>query len=61
MQAFVIINNVGMIINAGVNAKNRLMKVYAIKDLFEILVIVSVNLINHVILVSIYLDHENCK
>ena len=53
MQAFVIINNVGMIINAGVNAKNRLMKVYAIKDLFEILVIVSVNLINHVILVSI--------
>ena len=37
---FVIINNVGMMINAGVNAKN-LLKAYAIIDLFGILVIVS--------------------
>ena len=45
---FVIINNVGikivgMMINAGVNAKNWLIKAYAIKDLFGILVIVSAN------------------
>ena len=45
---FVIINNVGMIINAGANAKNWLIKAYAIKDLFGILVIVSVNAINPV-------------
>ena len=45
---FVIINNVGMIINAGANAKNWLIKAYAIKDLFGILVIVSVNVINPV-------------
>ena len=51
--AFVIINNVQMMINAGVNTRNRLIKVYAIKDLFGILVIVSVNVINPVILVSI--------
>ena len=37
---FVIINNVRMMINAGVNAKNCL-KAYAIIDLFGILVIVS--------------------
>ena len=54
MQAFVIINNVGMIINAGVNAKNWLIKVYAAKDLFRILVTASTNVINHVMLVSIY-------
>ena len=45
---FVIINDVGikivgMMINAGVNAKNWLIKAYAIKDLFGILVIVSAN------------------
>ena len=50
---FVIINNVGVVINAGVNANNRLIKTYAIKDLFGILVIVSANVINPVILVSI--------
>ena len=50
---FVIINNVGMRINAGANEKNWLMKAYAIKDSFGILVIVSVNFINPVILVSI--------
>ena len=61
MQVFVTINNVGTKINAGVNAKNWLIKVCAIKDLFGILVIVSVNVINRVILVSEYLDYENCK
>ena len=54
MQAFVIINNFGMMINAGVNAKNKLTMVYVIRNLFGILVIVNVNTINHVILVSIY-------
>ena len=53
MQVFVIINNIGTMINADVNAKNSLIKVYVIKDLFEILAIVSVNVINHVMLVSI--------
>ena len=50
---FELINNVGMIINAGVNAKNLFVKLHAIKDLFGILVIVSANVINPVILVSI--------
>ena len=50
---FVVINNVGMMINADVNAKNWLIKAYAIKDLFGIPVIVSTNVINPVILVSI--------
>ena len=42
-----------MMINASVNAKNQLIKVYAIRDLFGILVIVNANAINHVILVII--------
>ena len=50
---FVIINNVGMTINAGVNANNWFRKAYAIKNLFWILVILSVNVINFMILVSI--------
>ena len=50
---FVIIDNFGMMINAVVNAKNWLIKVDAIKDLFVILVIVCANIINPVILVSI--------
>ena len=53
MQMFVIINNVGMKINAGLNAKNWLIKMYVIKDLFRILAIGSASVINHVILVSI--------
>ena len=53
MQVFVIVNNIGTMINVDVNAKNSLTKVYVIKDLFEILAIVTVNLINHVMLVSI--------
>ena len=53
MQVFVIINKGGMEINTDVNAKNWLTKVYAIKDLFGILVVVNVNVINLVILVSV--------
>ena len=53
MQVFVTISNVGTKINANVNAKNGLIKVYVIKDLFGIQVIANVNVINHVILVSI--------
>ena len=53
MQVFVTINKGGMKINAGVNAKNWLIKELVIKDLFEILVIVSVNVKNHAILLSI--------
>ena len=50
MQAFVITDNVGgMMINAGAKAKNKFINVYAIKDLFGILVIASMNEINHVI------------
>ena len=43
----------GMIINVGGNVNNLLIKVYVIRDVFGILVIVSVNVKNHVILVSI--------
>ena len=46
-------NNFGMKVNASVNVKNWSIKVHAIKDLFGIRVIVSVNVINHVMLVSI--------
>ena len=52
MQVFVTINNVGMMINVDANVKNWLIKVYAIKDMLGILVVVSVNAINHVMLVS---------
>ena len=41
------------VINADVNVKNQLTKECVIKDLFSILVIVSVNVINHVILENI--------
>ena len=47
MQAL-IINNVGIKINADVNANNQLTKEYVLKDLFGILVIVITNVINHV-------------
>ena len=53
MQAFVKINNFGIMINAGLNLKNWLIKAYGIKDLFEILIVVSMNVTNHVILVII--------
>ena len=58
MQVFVIVNNVGIMINAGVNVKNWLTKGYVTKDLFEILVIVNVNVINPV---KEYLDSKNCR
>ena len=41
------------VINTGVNAKSWLAKVYVMKDLFGILVIVNVNVINHVMLENI--------
>ena len=50
---FVIVNNVGKVINADENAKNSLMKEYVIRHLFGIQVIVSVNVINHVMLENI--------
>ena len=53
MQRFVIINNAGIMINADANTNNWIKKVYVTKDLFGILVIVPVNMINHVMLVSI--------
>ena len=53
MELFEIINNAGLKINADVNVKNYLIKVYVIKDLFGIQVIVSVNVINRVILINI--------
>ena len=53
MQVFVTVNNAGTKINAGVNAKNCLIKVYAVKDLFGIQVIANKNVISRVMLVSI--------
>ena len=55
MQAFVIINNDGMMINAGINAKIYLIKVLVIEDMFGILVTVNVNMTNSVMLVSIWI------
>ena len=45
MQAFVLLSNVGMMVNAAVNANNQLIKVHATRDLFGVLVIASVNMI----------------
>ena len=56
MQVFVTINKDGMKINAGVNAKNWLIKELAIKYLFGILVIMSLNVISHEVFM-----HEDCK
>ena len=47
------INNIGMMINADVNAKNSLTKECVIRDLFGIIVIVNVNVINYVMLENI--------
>ena len=64
MPVFVTINNVEMMINVDANVKNWLIKVYVIKDIFEILVIVSANVINDVMLASIWIiksvDLEQC-
>ena len=54
MQLFVIINSVGMKINVDVNLKNLLIKGYVIKDLFEIPVVVSVDVIKLVMSVNIW-------
>ena len=40
-------------INVDVNVKNSLIKIHVIKDLFGILAIVNVNVINHVMLENI--------
>ena len=53
MQVFVIVSNVGMMINADVDVKNWLTKEYVIKDLFKILVIMNVNVMTHVMLENI--------
>ena len=53
MQLFAIINSIGIKINEDVNAKNKLIKEYVIKDLFEILAIENINVIKIVILVNI--------
>ena len=53
MQVFVIIHKGGLKINADMNAKNRLTKVYATKDIFGIQVISNVNAINQVMLENI--------
>ena len=53
MAVFVTINNTGMMINAGVNVKTWLIKLYAIKGLFRILVTVKVNMTNLAMLVNI--------
>ena len=52
MQVFVIVNKSGIMINAGVKAKNLLIKEFVIKDLFGIVATVSVNAINHALLVN---------
>ena len=56
---FVITNNVGMMIGAGVNSQNWLIKAYVIKGLFGILVIVC-NCYKSCDF-SEYLDYKNCK
>ena len=48
MAVFVITNNVGLMINAGVNVNNWLINESAIKDLFGILVTVSGGVISRV-------------
>ena len=60
-QAFVIISSDGMVINASENAKNYIIKAYAIRDLFGILVVTSVNVINNVMLVNIQTMQEKKK
>ena len=59
MQVLVTKNKGWMKINAGVNAKNWLIKEFVIKDLFGILVIVSVNIKSCD--VGEYLNYKNCE
>ena len=51
-KMFVIINNIKIKINVDVNVLNQLIKEYVIKDLFGILVTVSVNVIELVTLMN---------
>ena len=51
----VAMNKVGMKTNADVNVKNYLRKECAIKDVFGMLVIVSVNVVKYAILENIYI------
>ena len=53
IQVFVTISNAGMNVIVDANVKNLLIKVYVIKNLFRILVIANVNVINRAKLVSI--------
>ena len=53
MPVFVVLNDIGIKINADVNVKNYLTKEYVIKDLFRIPVIVTVNVINYIMFESI--------
>ena len=53
MQVYVIINNVGMKINAGVNVKNWLIKAAVMKNSTGILVVVNVSEINYAMLENI--------
>ena len=55
MRVFVVINNIGIMINAGVTAKNRWTKVYVMNNLFGILVFVNMNVINDVTLENIWI------
>ena len=57
IQVFVIINRDGLKIKVDVNEKNWLTKEYVIKNLIKILVIVNMNVINHVMLEN----YKNCK
>ena len=53
MQVLVIINNVETKVSVDVNAKHLLTKEGVINDLFEILEILNVNVINHITLENI--------
>ena len=59
MRAFVIINNVGMMINIGVNVKNWFIKVYVIRYI-QNPSICECECDNSCDVVE-YLDYENCK
>ena len=48
MQVFVMMSNLGIMINVDVNVKNLLIKEDIIKNLFGILLFVNLNVINHV-------------
>ena len=48
MQVFVMMSNLGIMINVDVNVKNLLAKEDIIKNLFGILLFVNLNVINHV-------------